>query len=589
MARNSAATLSVFAQPVIVLIGFFVLTSGAVASTTLAFGPPVNYGSGGFFPVSIAVADLNGDGKPDLVVGNLSDGRSQERFLGVLLGNGDGTFRPVVPYDTGGLSLSSGDLTSISIVIADVNGDGNLDLIASNQGRKSGGTEGSVAVLLGNGDGTFQPALTYDSGGQFASSVAVADLNGDGKPDVVVANCAPITSSGCQDGNGVLGVLLGNGNGTFQPVQTYDSGSPELFSSPVLIADINNDGKPDLLIANAGRSGGPGSVGVLLGKGDGSFKTVVTYSSGGEFAISEAVADVNGDGKPDLVVGNFDGPVGVGVLLGNGDGTFQPAKTYSAGQAFSVVITDLNGDDKLDLITANFPNSASLLLGNGDGTFRTPQMYLTGRLEAPLAIADVNGDGRPDLIAANECADEVCGNISGRISVLLNNGDGTFQPAVVLDSGGNLAWSVTTADVNGDGRPDLIVANYDRSSVAVLLNNTPFCTIPPVITISTTPPFLWPPNGKMVPVVVSGTITDTGCTVTTAGYSVTDEYGEVQPSGPVTLGAGGSYSFPVLLRASRIGTDTDGRRYVVSVRAEDSAGNVASKASVVTVLHDQGK
>ena len=312
----------------------------------------------------------------------------------------------------------------------------------------------------------------------------------------------------------------------------------------------------------------------------------MTYDSGGQYASSVAVTDLNADGKPDLVVVNFSGSVG--LLLGNGDGTFQPAKSYGpVGQAFSVVITDVNSDGKLDLITANFPNSATVLVGNGDGTFQAPQIYLTGRLESPLAIADVNGDGSPDLIAANECTDDDCHNLNGRISVLLNNGDGTFQPAVVLDSGGNLTWSIAAADLNGDRRPDLINANYNNSTVAVLLNNTPFCTTP-VITVSTNPSLLWPPNGKMVPVVVSGTITDTGCTVITAAYALTDEYGEVQPSGPVTLGSDGFYSFTVFLKSSRIGADSDGRVYTVTVRAEDNAHNVASKTSAVPARKPAG-
>ena len=121
----------------------------------------------------------------------------------------------------------------------------------------------------------------------------------------------------------------------------------------------------------------------------------------------------------------------------------------------------------------------------------------------------------------------------------------------------------------------------------MLLNNAPFCTTPPLVTVSTTPTSLWPPNGKMVPVVVSGTITDPGCTVTTAAYAVTDEYGEVQPNGPLTLGPGDVYSFTVFLEASRRGSDIDGRLYTVTVSAKNNAGITGSKASAVIVPHDQ--
>jgi hypothetical protein len=122
----------------------------------------------------------------------------------------------------------------------------------------------------------------------------------------------------------------------------------------------------------------------------------------------------------------------------------------------------------------------------------------------------------------------------------------------------------------------------------VLLNNTPFCTTPPAVTLSATPRSLWPPNGKVVPVTVSGTITDTGCAITGAAYAVTDEYGQVQPSGPVTLGAGGAYSFTVLLQASRLGTDLDGRHYTITVSASNNAGKTESQTGSVIVPHDQG-
>jgi hypothetical protein len=208
----------------------------------------------------------------------------------------------------------------------------------------------------------------------------------------------------------------------------------------------------------------------------------------------------------------------------------------------------------------------------------------------------VNGDGKPDLLVINQCADLINCR-SGTISVLLGNGDGTFQPAVTYDSGGYIAQSVAVADVNGDGKPDLLVANFSidffnlgTGAVGVLLNNTPFDTTPPSITLSATPKLLWPANGRMVPVTVMGTITDTGSGVNTktAAYVVKDEYGEVQPRGTIALGPIGSYSFTILLQASRLGTDLDGRRYTITVQASDNAANIGSKTTVVTVPHDRG-
>ena len=459
-------------------------------------------------------------------------------------------------------------------------------------------------MLLGNGDGTFQSAVIYGSGGAglTGGSVAIADVNGDGRPDIVVANECGADRTTCQSGS--VGVLLGNGDGTFKPAVAYGSGG--YFDTSVAVADVNGDGRLDLLVSNNCADINCSSdavVGVLLGNGDGSFQTAVIYGSGGRFAEWVAVADVNGDGGPDLLMANDNS---VGVLLGNGDGTFRPAVAYqSGGEHNSLAVADVNGDGKPDLLVADYcapgitcsgggPGAVDALLGNGPGTFRPAATYSSGADDAnSVAVADVNGDGKPDLLVINQCADLInCA--SGTISVLLGNGNGTFQSAVTYDSGGYLADSITVADVNGDGRPDLVVANFSVNFyqptpgvVTVLLNNTPFCTTPKVITVSTTPASLWPPNGKMVPVVVSGAVTDTGCTVTTVAYTVTDEYGEVQPSGPLTLGAGGSYSFTVLLQASRLGTDSDGRLYTISVSASNNAGKTGSQVATVTVPHDE--
>ena len=239
--------------------------------------------------MSVAIGDVNGDGKPDLVVTNASS-----NTVGMLLGNGDGTFRPAVVYGSGGLIPGS-------VAIADVNGDGKPDILVANVcGNGDPNCDGSVAVLLGNGNGTFQTAVTYSSGGVGAESVAVADMNGDGKPDLLVAdNCIGIGP--CAKGRTAgVGVLLGNGDGTFKPAVTHSSGSGSPIYS-IAVADVNSDGKLDLLLPNAWDA----TVGVLLGNGDGTFQTAVTYGSGGVPSAqfeAVAVADVNGDGKPDLIV-----------------------------------------------------------------------------------------------------------------------------------------------------------------------------------------------------------------------------------------------------------------------------------------------
>src|SRR5437016_2737494 len=450
------------------------------------FQPAVTYDSGGQNAVSIAVADVNSDGKPDAVVtDNCVTSTCDAGAVGVLLGNGDGTFQAAVNYTSGGLSPSS-------VVVGDVNGDGKPDLLVGNIYMGNGNySRGSVGLLLGNGDGTFLGPVSFDSGGEYAYGVAVGDINGDGKLDLFVANfCADSTCA-----SGGVAVFLGKGDGSFQPVVTYGSGGLDSYS--VAVGDVNEDGKPDLLVANYYSADGNyysnGTVGVLLGNGDGTFQAAVSYGSGGSGPVSLAVGDVNGDGKPDVVVANqcasSDCTNGtVGVLFGKGNSTFGRVVSYESGgyQASWVAVADVSGDGRPDLLVANQCASSNncangtigVLLQNADGSFQTAVSYPSGGYYAySLGVSDVNGDAKPDLVVANQCAtNSSCAN--GIVGVLLGNGDGTFQPALAFSSGGKFAFSVAIADVNGDGKPDLLIANEYASTanqstgtVAVLLGN----------------------------------------------------------------------------------------------------------------------
>lgn len=507
----------------------------ASASDTSLFLPPVTISSGGREAVSVAVADLNGDGKPDLVVANQGT-----NTVAVLLGNGDGTFQQPLSYDPGGVHPSS-------VAVADLNGDGRPDLVVATAGN------GDVGVLLGNGDGTFQSAKTYLSGGVEAFAIAVADMNHDGAPDLVVTSLS-------NNLDGTVGVLLGNGDGTFQSVRTETTGGATGAGVPaVAVADVNGDGKLDVLAATVELScsspnscNGRGAVAVLLGNGDGTLRSAILKLSGGVYTTSLTVADVSGDGKPDIVVengqccGSANGVVG--VLLGNGNGTFQPPVVYRSG---------------------------------------------VGASGESVVVSDVNRDGNLDIVATDECAGRDCLN-QGVVGVLSGNGDGTFQAAQTYGSGGFLARSVAVTDLNGDGAPDIVVGNFcgdnrvtcERSSLAILMNNPP-CMTAPVITFSGSLTSLWPPNGRVVPVTVSGTVSDSAGCLTSATYAVEDEYGKVHPRGSITLGAGGVFSFVVPLEASRLGTDLDGRVYRVSVTATNVGAMTGSQTASVIVPHDQ--
>jgi FG-GAP-like repeat len=338
---------------------------------------------------------------------------------------------------------------------------------------------------------SFASAVVYGTGGDDAVSLAAADLTGNGKIDIVVANCG--SGNFCSSSVGVVGVLLGNGNGTFQTAVTYSSGG--YGSASLAVADVNGDGKPDLLVANncadaACATGG--SVSVLLGNGDGTFQTAVPYGSGGYGAVSVAVADVNGDGKPDLVVVNScaningscaennSGDGSVGVLLGHGDGTFQAALLGDSGgfQPAYTAVGDMNGDGKPDAIVAQcygpgfgcLPGEVGVLLGNEDGTFQTAVIYnALGDYPNSVAIADLNGDGKLDVVLADTGTGDHDDN-PGAATVLLGNGDGTLQPGVIYplgptDYSGGYASSVAVADVNGDGKLDLVVGGEPGANV----------------------------------------------------------------------------------------------------------------------------
>ena len=361
-------------------------------------------------------------------------------------------------------SVQASGVTHTSVATVDLNSDGKPDLAIANY------ADASVSVLLGRGDGTFTAEARY-SVKSTPTCVAVADFNGDGAPDLVVANY----------GSSQVSVLLGNGYGTFQPALNYPSYATSSGIQPysVAVGDFNGDGKPDLVVSNYSNTGFPfeagATVSVLLGNGDGSFQPPVEYAAGsGPLAV--AVADVNADGHPDLLVANNFSD-NVSILLGNGDGTFRQALNADAGdRPVAVIVDDFNADGIPDLAVANsFAGTISVLLGSGDGTFRERVAYPTDPYTDPFSVTalDVNGDGKRDLaVAMWFCCDPEDPHALGTLNVLMGNGDGTFQLSLPFDRPAFIrhARSLVTADFNLDGKPDLAVVN--EADISIFTNTT---------------------------------------------------------------------------------------------------------------------
>jgi hypothetical protein len=416
-----------------------------------------------------------------------------------MLGAGDGSLSSHVDYETGdhaetdsptnyGCSVCN---SPNSVTITDVNGDGNPDVIEVDS------DSAQVSVLLGMGDGTLAPRVSYPTGGT-SLSVAAADVNGDHVLDLVVTNGDTDT----------VGVLIGKGDGTFAADTVVRMDYPvEDETTAGALADLNGDGKLDLIVVSYTGASSPGKISVQLGTGDGGFTAVGSYPCGlGSNQI--AVGDVNGDGKLDVLVANL-GANTVSVLLGTGTGELVPKGDYPTGLGPSALaLGDLDADGVPDLVTANGSNTVSVLLGKGDGQFATNVDYPGQYYPRAVAVADVNGDGKLDVVTVNissvsvlagkgngqlaasvdDLVDNAIGGAfgdlnsdghldvvttnydTGVVSVLTGKGDGTFAPNVNY-SVGYEPRSVVLADVNGDGRPDILVLDARSASISVLLGN----------------------------------------------------------------------------------------------------------------------
>ena len=392
------------------------------------------YPNKGSVPKFITSVDVNHDGKLDVVTAN-----NNSDNITVFTNTGSGAFGAGITFPTIGSDPTS-------VISADINNDGQSDLITSNYAH------GNITVFTNNNT-SISTAFGSGSGATYSTdshpnSVTVGDLNNDGKPDLAVSNRNSNTFS----------VLLNNGNGTYATKVNYSAGNNPWS---IVNGDLNGDSKNDLVVTS-----GTSVVSVFLNNGDGTFASKVDYLTG-SYPLYLAIGDLNNDGKPDLAVSN-NNSYNVSVFLNNGDGTFASKVDYSVGDlSRSVAISDLNGDGKADLaVVSAYLNNVSILLNNGNGTFASKVYYSTGSGGSNseyLAVGDLNNDGKPDLAVTNA--------ISNNVSVLLNNGNGTFASKVYYSTG-TYPQYLAIGDLNNDGNPDLVVSNVDSNNVSVFLNNS---------------------------------------------------------------------------------------------------------------------
>ena len=326
-----------------------------------------------------------------------------------------------------------------AVVVEDFNGDGKSDLAVANFGG------GTVGILLGQGDGSFQAESDY-AVGIAPQCIALGDFDGDGKWDLAVVNSQDNT----------LSILLGNGDGSFHAQTQYSVG---IYPLSVAAGDFNGDGRSDLAVTNTDSY----TVSILLANGDGGLELETDYAVD-HYPESATVGDFNGDGKCDLAVAN-EGNNTVSIFLGNGDGTFQPLSRYTAGWYPScMAVGDFDRDGKSDLVVGSWTDhTVSVLLGSDDGGLRFQNDYAVGINPWSVAVGDFDGNGTSDLAVTT------CNNV---VAILPGNGDGSFQARTEY-AVGIVPCSVSVGDFNGDAKSDLVVANQGSNTLSILLNTTP--------------------------------------------------------------------------------------------------------------------
>ena len=435
------------------------------------FGPPVMQQT--TFEARVT-ADFNGDGNLDI-----AGSEQTNAAFRIALGDGTGQFTDLAAHAIGG--------ESTGLLTADFNKDGKADLISVNPGSND------VSVVFGDGAGNFEAADAFRFGNSTLSAVAAGDFNGDGKADYAVARSS----------NTILTFFLGNGAGSFPNTFGRDTGVQNFtylaagefnhdgktdlvgislnenvvvvvlggasfsasrvaaFPQPIAVTtgDFNNDNNLDVVVLNSS------SYGIMLGNGAGDFGPLQTFSLGTK-ASSVSVGDFTGDGKLDLAIAN-EQPNSVSILVGNGSGAFTAGSTLTFNSPSGIprlsAVADFNGDNKLDIAVADRNTQAILVfLGNGNGTFAAPASYEEIFPPIQLLAADLNQDGRPDLLALND-------RFNTNVSAFMNDGNGGFLKP--LNYGvGDFPKEAALADFNSDGRPDIVVAHLTSSNIVLALS-----------------------------------------------------------------------------------------------------------------------
>jgi hypothetical protein len=498
-------------------------TGSGTLKAAVAFG--TNFGPGG-----MGVADFDGDGKLDLVTADSgSPFGVTVATISVLLSNGKDLFAGRTDYGVGGENVTG---AYSGMAAADLTGNGKPDLIVP----ITYAFPYEISILMNKGNGTFKPFVSYPlPTGPVA--VVAGDFNNDHKPDIAVAN---------GNGSGSITVLLNSGTGTFP---TYTEYAINGISVGLAVGDFNKDGNLDIVATNGSQS----TISVLLGNGAGAFPTFATYTTGSS-PYGVTVGDFNGDGWPDIAVANgSSGTVSILINKADGSGTFLPKVNYAAaggGAPFSLAAGSFRGNGIIDLAVAT--NSAfggiEVLLGKGDGTFQPAVPYDTLNNANGVVVGDFNNDGNLDLAVSTASA----GSTFGFVTILPGLGNGSFGPGVTLTSA-PLPYGIVAADFNGDGGLDLATGNGttegDTGSATVLLNEPVIGLTPGSLTFAAQKV-----GTSSGPQVV--TLTNPGATpLKVTSVTISGDYSETNNC-PAKLTVGKSCTINVTFSPTQTGTRT---------------------------------